>query len=41
MLKLYDDPDSGNGYKVQLLLHLLGTPYDLVEVNAIQGGTRK
>ena len=41
MLKLYDDPDSGNGYKVQLLLHLLGIPYDLVEVNAIQGETRK
>jgi glutathione S-transferase len=41
MLKLYDDPDSGNGYKVQLLLHLLGTLYELVEVNAIQGATRK
>ena len=41
MLKLYDDPDSGNGYKVQLLLALLGKPYDLVEVNAIQGATRK
>ncbi|WP_420347557.1 glutathione S-transferase family protein [Pelagibius sp.] len=41
MLKLYDDPDSGNGYKVQLLLALLGKPFDLVEVNAIQGATRK
>jgi glutathione S-transferase len=41
MLKLYDDPDSGNGYKVQLLLHLLEVPYTLVEVNAIQGETRK
>jgi len=40
MLKLYDDPDSGNGYKPRLLLAFLGTPYDLVEVNAIQGGTR-
>jgi glutathione S-transferase len=41
MLKLYDDPDSGNGYKALLLLSLLGTPYDLVKVNAIQGETRK
>jgi len=41
MLKLYDDPDSGNGYKVLLTLALLGTPYELVEVNAIQGETRK
>jgi len=41
MLKLYDDPDSGNGYKVQLLLHLLDIPHELVEVDAIQGETRK
>jgi glutathione S-transferase len=41
MLKLYDDPDSGNGYKVQLLLALLDVPHDLVKVNAIQGETRK
>ncbi len=41
MLKLYDDPDSGNGYKARLLLALLGQPYDLVEVNAIQGETRR
>lgn len=41
MLKLYDDPDSGNGYKALLLLNLLSVPFDLVEVNAIQGGTRK
>jgi glutathione S-transferase len=41
MLKLYDDPDSGNGYKVRLLLRLLDIPHELVEVNAIQGETRK
>jgi glutathione S-transferase len=41
MLKLYDDPDSGNGYKVLLTLALLDVPYELVEVNAIQGETRK
>lgn len=40
-MKLYDDPDSGNGYKVRLLLSLLATPYDLVEVDAIGGETRK
>ncbi|WP_340119950.1 glutathione S-transferase family protein [Pelagibius sp. 7325] len=40
-LRLYDDPDSGNGYKVQLLLALLQVPHNLVEVNAIQGETRK
>ncbi|MEQ8356071.1 MAG: glutathione S-transferase family protein [Kiloniellaceae bacterium] len=40
MLKLYDDPDSGNGYKVQLLLHFLETPYELVEVDSFAGGTR-
>jgi len=40
-LRLYDDPDSGNGYKVQLLLALLDVPHDLVKVNAIQGETRK
>jgi len=41
MLTLYDDPDSGNGYKPRLLLSLLEVPYDLVEVNAIQGETRQ
>ncbi|MGF1632036.1 MAG: glutathione S-transferase family protein [Kiloniellaceae bacterium] len=41
MLKLYDDPDSGNGYKVQLLLALLDVQHELVKVNAIQGETRK
>src|SRR3546814_18580133 len=41
MLKLYDDPDSGNGYKVRLMLHLLGIPHEVVEVDAIRGETRK
>ena len=41
MLKLYDDPDSGNGYKVQLLLALLDLPHEVVPVNAIQGETRQ
>ena len=40
-MKLYDDPDSGNGYKVRLLLSLLATSYDLIEVDAIGGETRK
>ncbi|MEO3431464.1 glutathione S-transferase family protein [Pelagibius sp. CAU 1746] len=41
MLKLHDDPDSGNGYKALLTLNLLDVSYELVEVNAIQGETRK
>ena len=40
MLKLYDFIDSGNGYKVQLLLHLLRIPFDLVEVDIMAGETR-
>src|SRR3546814_7600634 len=41
MLKLYDGTDSGNGYKVRLLLHLLEIPHGLVELDAIGGETRK
>src|SRR3546814_7552913 len=41
MLKLYDGTDSGNGYKVRLLLHLLEIPHDLVELDAVGGETRK
>lgn len=39
-MKLYDYLDSGNGYKVRLLLALLGREYDLVEVDIMQGETR-
>lgn len=40
MLRLYDYLDSGNGYKVRLLLAQLGLPYDRVEVNILQGESR-
>lgn len=40
MLTLYDYLDSGNGYKVRLLLAQLGTAYRLVELDIMQGATR-
>ena len=40
MLRLYDYLDSGNGYKVRLLLHLLGLPFELVELDIMRGQTR-
>ena len=40
MLRLYDYLDSGNGYKVRLLLHQLGIPFELVEVDIMQGETQ-
>ena len=40
MLKLYDYLESGNGYKVRLLLHQLGVPYERVELDLLRGETR-
>jgi glutathione S-transferase len=40
MLTLYDYLDSGNGYKVRLLLAHLGRDYTLVEKDIMQGETR-
>ncbi len=40
MLRLYDYLISGNGYKVRLLLHLLGIDYELVEMDLERGETR-
>ncbi|MGE3650349.1 MAG: glutathione S-transferase family protein, partial [Reyranellaceae bacterium] len=40
MLTLYDYRDSGNGYKVRLVLAALGTPYRLVELDIMRGETR-
>jgi glutathione S-transferase len=37
---LYDYLPSGNGYKVRLLLRLLGTPFERVEVDIVRGETR-
>lgn len=39
-MKLYDDPISGNGYKVRLLLAYLATPYEYVAMDILQGETR-
>ncbi len=39
-MKLYDDPISGNGYKVRLLLALLSEPYDYVPMDILRGDTR-
>lgn len=40
MITLYDYLPSGNGYKVRLLLTLLGLPYRLVQKDIIKGETR-
>jgi len=39
-MRLYDYLPSGNGYKVRLLLHQLGVPFELIEVDILQGATR-
>lgn len=40
MLTLYDYLDSGNGYKVRLLLARLAIPYERVELDIDRGETR-
>jgi glutathione S-transferase len=40
LITLYDYLDSGNGYKVRLLLTQLGIAYRYVEVDIMQGETR-
>jgi glutathione S-transferase len=40
LLRLYDFLDSGNGYKVRLLLGQLGVPYELIEVDILSGKSR-
>jgi glutathione S-transferase len=40
MLKLYDHLASGNGYKVRLLLHQLGIPFERIELDITRGQTR-
>ena len=40
MLELLDDPISGNGYKVRLLLALLGMPYEYTSVDILKQATR-
>ncbi len=41
MLLLHDYANSGNGYKVRLLLTLLGAPFARVEYDIDRGATRK
>lgn len=40
MYRLYDFLPSGNGYKVRLLLTQLEVPFEIVELNILQGETR-
>jgi glutathione S-transferase len=40
MLKLYDFLESGNGYKVRLLLHQLDISYQRIELDITRGQTR-
>lgn len=40
MLRLYDYMESGNGYKVRLLLTQLGIPFERVELDILRGETR-
>src|SRR5712692_3228752 len=40
MLRLYDDSDSGNGYKARLALAQLGIPHEVIEVDIDKGETR-
>ncbi len=40
MLRLYDNRESRNGYKVVLLLSQLGTPFERVELDIFKGESR-
>jgi glutathione S-transferase len=40
MLRLYDYPDSGNAYKVRLLMAQLGLPFERIEKDILAGETR-
>lgn len=40
MLRLYDFHESGNGFKVRLLLSQLGRPVERIEMNILEGETR-
>jgi glutathione S-transferase len=41
MHRLFDSAISGNAYKVRLLLHHLGIPFQRIEMNVDDGSTRK
>ena len=39
-MRLYDFHESGNGYKVRLLLNQLGIPHERIELDILKGETR-
>ena len=41
MLRLYDYSESGNAYKVRLLLSQLGQPFERVHLDILKGETRR
>jgi glutathione S-transferase len=41
MLRLYDYRESGNAYKVRLLLSQLGQPFERVHLDILKGDTRR
>src|SRR3990167_6806187 len=40
MYKVYGDYRSGNCYKVKLMLHLLGLPYEWIAIDILKGETQ-
>ena len=40
-MRLYDNPISGNCYKVRLLLALTGKAYECVTIDSLKGGTQQ
>ena len=40
MMRLYDDPISGNGYKVRLVLTRLGIPFEYLALDIMKSETR-
>lgn len=39
-MRLFDYLDSGNGYKIRLLLRQLGVPFERIDVDILTGATR-
>lgn len=39
-MRLFDNMDSGNGYKVRLLLHQLGRSFELIDLDIFSGASR-
>ena len=40
MVTLYDFPESGNSWKIRLLLHILDIPHKVVKMDGLSGATR-